>query len=66
VRSAYHLQKEVVQRKMTTSSLTMGRSAFWKRLWALSVPNVEKKFLWAGLSKYPSNPGEFAQTEKFF
>ena len=45
IKSAYHMQKELSNRMMATSSTPMGSCAFWRSLWALPVPNMEKKFL---------------------
>jgi hypothetical protein len=46
VKSEYHMLKEMESWKIATGSSTRGGSDFWKRLWALPVPNVEKIFLW--------------------
>ena len=46
VPSTYHLAKETKERKMTKCSMGMYRSEVWKMIWRLSVPNVEKVFLW--------------------
>jgi hypothetical protein len=46
VKSAYHMLKEMESRKIATGSSTRGSYDFWKQLWALLVPNVEKIFLW--------------------
>ncbi|XP_059451341.1 uncharacterized protein LOC132182133 [Corylus avellana] len=46
VRSAYHLQQELLLSQATGSSHRNDRSAVWKELWALQVPNAKKKFMW--------------------
>jgi hypothetical protein len=46
VKSAYHMHKELSNRMVATSSTPTGSRDFWRRLWALPVPNVEKNFIW--------------------
>ena len=47
VKSAYHMYMEVEERIVAGTSSTTGSTEIWKKLWALSTLNVEKKnFLW--------------------
>lgn len=46
VRSAYHLQMESRHLNSVGSSFSSRENGFWKKLWGLAVPNVEKNFLW--------------------
>jgi hypothetical protein len=46
VRSAYHLEKEIQDRKNGESSNQARYQAIWKRIWGLKVPNATKVFLW--------------------
>jgi hypothetical protein len=46
VRSAYHMQMEIVS-CTEGACLEIGkRNLVWKRIWSLSVPNSEQNFLW--------------------
>jgi hypothetical protein len=40
------MHKELSNRMGAASSTQMGSHDFWRRLWALPVPNMEKNFLW--------------------
>jgi hypothetical protein len=44
VKSAYHMHKELSNRMGASSSTPTGSHDFWRRLWALPVPNVQKNF----------------------
>jgi hypothetical protein len=46
VRSAYHMQMEMVSRNEGACSESEKQNRIWKRIWSLSVPNSEKNFLW--------------------
>jgi hypothetical protein len=46
VRSAYYIQLELEKRYTAASSNNTGTSKIWTSLWALKIPNVEKKFIW--------------------
>jgi hypothetical protein len=50
VRSAYFLQKDLMKRGMAESSRTGGHTTIWKKVWALPIPNTEKKNLWRALN----------------
>jgi hypothetical protein len=46
VRSAYHLEKEKIERLRGESSRGTGCSRIWKAIWSLHIPNSVKMFLW--------------------
>jgi hypothetical protein len=46
VRSAYYIQMEMNKSGLATCSMNRESTDFWKKLWALKVPNNQKKFLW--------------------
>jgi hypothetical protein len=46
VKSAYHLAKEIEGRQLPEGSTSRGKSDIWRILWALPIPNTEKKFMW--------------------
>ena len=46
VRSAYFIQQELIAQPLVAYSFGAGRTEVWRNIWALSIPNVEKNFLW--------------------
>jgi ribonuclease HI len=46
VRSAYYIQLELEKRYTAASFNNTGTSKIWTSLWALKIPNVEKKIIW--------------------
>lgn len=46
VRSAYHLAIELSRNKLGESSSFSGSHVYWKKIWAINVPNASKIFLW--------------------
>jgi ribonuclease HI len=46
VRSAYHIQQDLLISLEAGSSNVNERHTIWKELWAMQVPNAEKNFLW--------------------
>lgn len=46
VRSAYYIQQELIASASAEGSSGSGKTELWKEIWGLSVPNVEKNFLW--------------------
>lgn len=46
VKSAYHLASELSRKKSGECSSFSGSHVFWKKIWAIDVPNASKIFLW--------------------
>jgi hypothetical protein len=46
VRSAYHLGLDLLRKQKGECSFRIISADFWKKLWALKVPNSSKIFLW--------------------
>jgi ribonuclease HI len=46
VKSAYHMQKEVLSNYAAGCSSKKEKSNIWKKIWALPVPSVVRNFLW--------------------
>jgi len=46
VKSAYHLASELLIQKSGECSSFSDNHVFWKKIWAINVPNASKFFLW--------------------
>jgi ribonuclease HI len=46
VKSAYHMQKEVLSNSVAGGSTKRENSKIWKNIWSLPVPSVVRNFLW--------------------
>jgi hypothetical protein len=46
VKSAYHLASELLRQKSGECSSFFGSHVFWKKIWAINVPNASKIFMW--------------------
>jgi len=46
VKSAYYLASELSRKKLGECSSFSGSHVFWKKIWAINVPNASKKILW--------------------
>jgi hypothetical protein len=56
IKSAYFLQKDLNKKGVAESSWTGGHTTIWKKVWALPIPNTEKK------KKKKKNCGELLMT----
>ncbi|XP_035547375.1 uncharacterized protein LOC118348911 [Juglans regia] len=55
VKSTYHLQGELVDRRRGQSSISSRYADLWTKIWKIKVSNAIKKFLWrAGLESIPT------------